>query len=298
VSDHEVPDCLHKCTIAVQKADEKHYSRLEPRHQKNSSIFAKFMKRLREESLVAVISKDKHGRFGFLIPMNNERMQNDSQNIEAEDCAAFCYTGTIDGVMEYLGGRGKSAADVTSSETPGNALWQPPGQETTSESGSLWKPPGTEEEESTNDFSAPWQTNQTETAAPWETNNTEDSGAMWASTENTAKNSKRDYDEMNDDAENNDATFHTDTGAAAADAFYSGLTRKLDTRADSHLYHMRSFNGWVKATQISELDPRIVIDGKPQARGPLRILDLACGKGGDLNKWSLHERGISTYWYV
>ena len=53
----------------------------------------------------------------------------------------------------------------------------------------------------------------------------------------------------------NEGVFHADTGAAAADAFYSGLTRTLDTRADSRLYHMRAFNGWVKATQIAELDP-------------------------------------------
>jgi len=58
---------------------------------------------------------------------------------------------------------------------------------------------------------------------------------------------------------------------------------------------MRAFNGWVKATQISELNPRILIDGTKQPTNPLRVLDLACGKGGDLTKWSLHQRGMSTY---
>lgn len=47
-------------------------------------------------------------------------------------------------------------------------------------------------------------------------------------------------------------TFHKNKGAAEADAFYSGLTRSLDTRADSYLYHMRNFNG-TQATQIAEL---------------------------------------------
>ena len=79
-------------------------------------------------------------------------------------------------------------------------------------------------------------------------------------------------------------TYHANESAAAADAFYSNLTRSLDTRADSRLYHMRAFNGWVKATQIAELDPDTVIangtGGKKRSRrSPLRVLDLACGKG-------------------
>ena len=79
-------------------------------------------------------------------------------------------------------------------------------------------------------------------------------------------------------------TYHANESAAAADAFYSNLTRSLDTRADSRLYHMRAFNGWVKATQIAELDPDTVgvsnAGGKKRSRrSPLRVLDLACGKG-------------------
>jgi len=101
--------------------------------------------------------------------------------------------------------------------------------------------------------------------------------------------------------------FHADQGAAAADAFYSGLTRKLDTRADSRLYHMRAFNGWVKATQIAELDPDTSARSSSSAsssssaakrrsrRSPMRVLDLACGKGGDLGKWTLHPRGMENY---
>ncbi|KAL9178343.1 hypothetical protein ACHAXT_001771 [Thalassiosira profunda] len=93
-------------------------------------------------------------------------------------------------------------------------------------------------------------------------------------------------------------TFHADEGAAAADAFYSGLTRTLATRADSRLYHMRAFNGWVKATQIAELDPNTASSSKGKKRSrmsPLRVLDLACGKGGDLGKWTLHRRKLENY---
>ena len=108
---------------------------------------------------------------------------------------------------------------------------------------------------------------------------------------------------------NDRGVFHANSGAAAADAFYSNLTRSLDTRADSRLFHMRNFNGWVKATQIAELDPDTSSRasssssssgagncGKKRSRiSPLRVLDLACGKGGDLDKWTIHPRKIDNY---
>lgn len=99
-----------------------------------------------------------------------------------------------------------------------------------------------------------------------------------------------------------EGTYHADSGAAAADAFYSNLTRSLDTRADSRLYHMRNFNGWVKATQITELDPNTSRVSSSNSKGkkrswnsPLRVLDLACGKGGDLGKWMIHPRKVENY---
>jgi mRNA (guanine-N7-)-methyltransferase len=63
-------------------------------------------------------------------------------------------------------------------------------------------------------------------------------------------------------------------------AFYPIVNRSsLDSRADSRLFHMRQFNNWCKAIQILELNPNSA-GGKVQ----LRVLDLACGKGGDLGK--------------
>lgn len=91
--------------------------------------------------------------------------------------------------------------------------------------------------------------------------------------------------------------FHEDTTAAAADAFYSGLTRELDSRAESRLFHMRAFNGWTKAIQIAEVNPitKKRSSNKQAKMSRLRVLDLACGKGGDLGKWIIHHRGIDNY---
>jgi len=64
----------------------------------------------------------------------------------------------------------------------------------------------------------------------------------------------------------------------------------MNVHVSRQIFHMRAYNGWVKATQIQELDPRTKGPGrKPDS--PLRVLDLACGKGGDLGKWVLHPRG-------
>lgn len=91
--------------------------------------------------------------------------------------------------------------------------------------------------------------------------------------------------------------FHEDSTAAAADAFYSGLTRELDSRAESRLFHMRAFNGWTKAIQIAEVNPltKKRSSTKQAKMSRLRVLDLACGKGGDLGKWIIHHRGIENY---
>ena len=54
--------------------------------------------------------------------------------------------------------------------------------------------------------------------------------------------------------------------------FYDSLKRNVQGRANSRLYHMRTFNNWVKATIIDKLHPT--------TRGSedmgLRVLDLVC----------------------
>jgi SAM-dependent methyltransferase len=301
VANDEVPDCLHKCTVAVKLADERHVSKLDPKSIKNAKVFAKLMRRLRKEEAVAILGKDKLGRFGILTPMGESNGQDSSYT--ADDFAATCYVGDVKEVMEFLTHRAGSAAPIVpvANTTSEGVMWQPPTAEEPSSSAGLWKPPGADDDDNggdTTSFSAPWETGQTQSAAPWEVNQTNSTAAPSWAVEESGSN-KRTFDDVNggdhDDGDKNENEFHTDSGAAAADAFYSGLTRSLNTRANSRLYHMRAFNGWVKATQIQELDPRIFKNGKQQPRGPLRVLDLACGKGGDLTKWTLHERGMGNY---
>lgn len=51
-------------------------------------------------------------------------------------------------------------------------------------------------------------------------------------------------------------------------------------KTDSLIKGLRSFNNWIKSTIIHKFSP--TEDGNG---APLRVLDIGCGKGGDLGKW-------------
>lgn len=51
-------------------------------------------------------------------------------------------------------------------------------------------------------------------------------------------------------------------------------------KTDSRIKGLRSFNNWVKSIIIHKFSP--TDDGNG---APLRVLDMGCGKGGDLGKW-------------
>ncbi|XP_051729072.1 mRNA cap guanine-N7 methyltransferase isoform X1 [Ctenopharyngodon idella] len=54
----------------------------------------------------------------------------------------------------------------------------------------------------------------------------------------------------------------------------------LAERNKSRIVHMRNFNNWMKSVLISE-----ILDKVKQKRREVTVLDLGCGKGGDLLKW-------------
>lgn len=65
---------------------------------------------------------------------------------------------------------------------------------------------------------------------------------------------------------------------------YNTLEEKgLAERSKSCIFHMRNFNNWIKSMLINEYITKIRDASKLGA--PLRVLDMCCGKGGDLYKW-------------
>ena len=296
--DDNMPDCLHKCTIAVKRADGVYASKLREKDVHNSRAFASFLRRLQRQGLVAVLGKDKLGRFGILKPTEDITTKGD---YEGQDFAAACFVGQVENVQSYLtqglsrANNGEtapapppSAAAAAAAAAPSakkepavggggggmgaDDLWVPP-----TDGGFAWQPPSSDVTERVYDMG----------------DNVNGSSSLQDS---IISNRKRPRGEDDDSDDENEKKFHADAGADEADKFYSGLTRSLETRADSRIFHMRAFNGWVKAIQIQELDPKTKQPGgKNKTKSPLRVLDLACGKGGDLGKWVLHRRGISNY---
>jgi mRNA (guanine-N7-)-methyltransferase len=54
-----------------------------------------------------------------------------------------------------------------------------------------------------------------------------------------------------------------------------------EARTKTRIFFMRNFNNWVKSMQIGEYLKRIRSKGVTT----VKVLDLGCGKGGDLLKW-------------
>ena len=62
-------------------------------------------------------------------------------------------------------------------------------------------------------------------------------------------------------------------------------------KTDSRIKGLRSFNNWIKSTVIHKFSP-----SEPGREPlPLRVLDIGCGKGGDLGKWQQAPQPIELY---
>lgn len=62
-------------------------------------------------------------------------------------------------------------------------------------------------------------------------------------------------------------------------------------KTDSRIKGLRSFNNWIKSTIIHKFS-RSESGREPL---PLRVLDIGCGKGGDLGKWQQAPQPVELY---
>ena len=302
------------CTIASKRDDTPH---LPAPDKANVRRFAQFLRRLRQSQCVAIVAPDKYDRIGMLQPMEDAIS---TEVFDPQDFAATLYIGTVAEIKQQQqqpqsvkrkrpstppvppttppmppppndswDPPDKKAKDPTEEED-GGEFWKPPTANDDGDDdggGDFWKPPG--DGGDANDDDGGWGSGA---GNGWGNEETSDTTGWGAGTEGTAasvpgaQSAAAGFDETQE----HESAYHADKGAETARDFYNGLKRNMDTRAHSRIFHMRSFNGWVKATQIQELNPN-----PTQGLSPLRVLDLACGKGGDLGKWTLHNRGIGNY---
>jgi len=280
-------DHWHSCHLGVKRADGANRSNLNPEALKNSSDFASFVKKqLHRKCQAAIIGCDSKGRCG-IITCTLQDVRNAPSNCIPQkkeyngwEYFVSCFLISVDEVS-------KCAIKVSiSNHTQTSKIDDVP----------LWRPPEAADESINIQSQLPLgsmnysfdQYTSSFTDPP-------------TSNVNISSNRKRHHSQLESNNSLN-GSFHSNYGAAAADKFYSNLTRSLDTRSSSRLFHMRNFNGWIKACQIAELTPQTILQkSNPNKKStskhnhPLRILDLACGKGGDLGKWIRHDRGVQTY---
>lgn len=91
-------------------------------------------------------------------------------------------------------------------------------------------------------------------------------------------------------ASNNDQNSSIiDESQSVADHYNARPNVNPNQRARSCIIHLRDFNNWTKSVLIREF----------VSQRNLKVLDLACGKGGDLFKWDKasvsHVTGVGKF---
>jgi mRNA (guanine-N7-)-methyltransferase len=70
-------------------------------------------------------------------------------------------------------------------------------------------------------------------------------------------------------------------------------------KTDSRIKGLRSMNNWVKSTIIQKFSPDEDLQGESAQvianAKPLLVLDIGCGKGGDLGKWAQAPQPVELY---
>lgn len=101
-----------------------------------------------------------------------------------------------------------------------------------------------------------------------------------ATTSDRRSGTKRRIEETDDRDDGDGGEGHSTVVAA----HYNTLKeRGLDERLKSRIFYMRNFNNWIKSQLMNEYLGR-ARDGLRHGAS-LRVMDMCCGKGGDLLKW-------------
>ncbi|KAF2140700.1 uncharacterized protein K452DRAFT_288789 [Aplosporella prunicola CBS 121167] len=66
-------------------------------------------------------------------------------------------------------------------------------------------------------------------------------------------------------------------------------------KTNSKIKGLRSFNNWIKSTVIQKFSPGDESMGESQYGQNILVLDIGCGKGGDLQKWQSAPRRVDLY---
>ncbi|KAL7738841.1 hypothetical protein ACLKA6_016748 [Drosophila palustris] len=91
-------------------------------------------------------------------------------------------------------------------------------------------------------------------------------------------------DQGNDDDEDADAEANSAANTHVVAHHYNELKEAgRKERHKSKIYFMRNFNNWIKSQLINEY--MALIKQQKRIGEALRVLDMCCGKGGDLLKW-------------
>uniref|UniRef100_T1IYW9 mRNA cap guanine-N(7) methyltransferase n=1 Tax=Strigamia maritima TaxID=126957 RepID=T1IYW9_STRMM len=73
----------------------------------------------------------------------------------------------------------------------------------------------------------------------------------------------------------------SEIGVRVAEHYNSLQEKGLEERTKSRIFYLRNFNNWIKSMLIGDILQKVKADG---ARD-ISVLDIGCGKGGDLLKW-------------
>jgi len=96
-----------------------------------------------------------------------------------------------------------------------------------------------------------------------------------------AKRKINDGIEEEEGGDEKDAKRQNGVGSTVASHYNNLKEGGLESRKESRIFFMRNFNNWIKSMLMQEYVSKLEAKG---LRG-LKVLDLGCGKGGDLLKW-------------